>query len=209
MNEYDHEYALTVRPNANLRVAYSTDDGTIERGFLAVEYGRNSIDPDNEGEEGIEWRGYEIALARDGENVLDRGIGRLLDRDVPLLDRQDVERGVEAASGYGRKAKERLGKLRERRRGSMLDAPAVSEAVETPETVEVPGPGETTVEISLSGAAATFELYEDGGENWRWRLTHEDGDTLAVSATGYDSREDAEETITALKSHALGARIER
>lgn len=214
MSEHDHEYTLTVRPNANLRIAYSTESGVVERAFVALEYGRDGVEQD-EDSEGIEWQGYEITLARDGETVLggnieetlDRNTERLLGREVSLPDRERIQRGVDTASGYGRRLKERLGEFRERRTG-VRETADPSGAVETPETIEVPGPGETTIDTSLAETTATFELYESGGGDWRWRLTHEDGDTLAVSATGYDSREEAEETITALKTNALGAEIE-
>jgi uncharacterized protein YegP (UPF0339 family) len=215
MSDHDHEYTLTVRPNAHLRVAYSTEDDAIERAFVALEYGRDGVERD-EGGEGIEWRGYEITLARDGEAVLgrdtrdtlDRNVERLLDSDVSLLDNERVQRGIDTASGYGRRLKERLGAVREQRRTRLRETADPTGMVEPPETVEVPGPGETTIDASLGETTATFELYEDDGGNWRWRLTREDGDTLAVSATGYDSRDAAEETITVLKTNALGAEIE-
>jgi uncharacterized protein YegP (UPF0339 family) len=204
----DHEYTLTVRPNATLHVAYSTDEAGVTDAFLAVEYGRDGLDGDDADAEGIEWRGYEIALARDGETVLgsnieaalDRGVKRVLDDERSLADDERLQRAVGVASGYGRRAKAGLNKLRERR--------SEGTGVELPETVQVPGPGGTTIDVSLSETDAAFDLYEDDGENWRWRLVHDDGDTLAVSPAGYDSREDAEATITALKTNVLGADIE-
>ena len=216
MSDHDHEYALTVRPNVHLRVAYTTESGTVEEAFLGVEYGRSGVARDDgEAGDGIEWRGYEIALARDGETVLggdieetlDRNAERLLGREVSLPDREQVQRGIDTASGYGRRLKERLGEFRERRAG-VRETVDPTGTVEPPETIEVSGPGGTTVTASLAETTAAFDLYEDDGENWRWRLTREDGDTLAVSATGYDSREKAEETIAALKANALGAEIE-
>jgi uncharacterized protein YegP (UPF0339 family) len=205
MTDHDREYTLTVRPNATLHVAYTTDDGALQDAFLAVEYGRDGLD--GEVAEGIEWRGYEFALARDGETVLgsnieaalDRGVG-VLDGERSLVDSERVQRAAGVASGYGRRAKAGLENLRERR------SPGTD--IEAPDTVQVPGPGGRSIDVSLSATEAAFELYEDGGENWRWRLVHADGDTLAVSPSGYDSREAAEETITHLKTNVLGADIE-
>jgi uncharacterized protein YegP (UPF0339 family) len=209
MSDHDHEYTLTVRPNATLHVAYSTDEGRLEDAFLAVEYGREGLDSDAAVAEGIEWRGYEIALARDGENVLgsdieralDRGVDRVLDGEQSLVDRERLQRAASVAGGYGRRAKAGLTTLRKRRSDEGSDG-------ETPETVQVSGPGGTTIDVSLSASEAAFDLYEDDGGNWRWRLIHDDGDTLAVSPSGHDSREAAEETITQLKANALGADIE-
>jgi uncharacterized protein YegP (UPF0339 family) len=207
MSEHDHEYTLTVRPNATVHLAYSTDDGTLEDAFLGVEYDRDELDGDATAE-GVEWRGYEIALARDGETVLgdnveaalDRGVERVLDGEQSLADDERLQRAVSVASGYGRRAKDGLQALRERRYGESMN-------VETPDTIAVPGPGGRTIDVSLSATDAAFELYEDDGENWRWRVVH-DGNTLAVSPSGYDSREDAEETISNLKANVLGAEIE-
>ncbi|EMA44179.1 YegP family protein [Halococcus saccharolyticus] len=203
MSEHDHDYTLTVRPNATLRVAYSTGEGTLEKALLAFEYGHEGIDGMSDDGEGIVWRGYEIALSRNGENVLDRGSPFVESGDVE----RGLERGVDTATKYGRQLRERIGDLRERRSKSSLEITDAKEAAETPRTVEIPGPRDTTVEIALSGSSATFDLYEDDGGNWRWRLTHDD-ETLAVSSTGYESREDAEDSITALKTNALGAAIE-
>ena len=209
MTDHDREYTLTVRPNATLHVAYSTDGGRLEDAFLAVEYGREGLDDEGGSAEGIEWRGYEVALARDGENVLgsdieralDRGVDRVLDGEQSLVDRERLQRAAGVAGDYGRRAKAGLHKLRGRRSGEGID-------VETPETVQVPGPGGATIDVSLSATEAAFDLYEDDGANWRWRLVGDDGDTLAVSPSGYDSREAAEETITRLKANVLGADIE-
>ncbi|WP_455429043.1 YegP family protein [Halococcus morrhuae] len=106
---------------------------------------------------------------------------------------------MSVASAYGQRAKAGLAGLRGREE-TALDA-------ELPETVELSGPGGTTIDVSLSETAAAFDLYEDDGGNWRWRLVHDD-ETLAVSPSGYDSRDDAEATITTIKENVLGAEIE-
>jgi uncharacterized protein YegP (UPF0339 family) len=209
MSNHDQEYTLTVRPNATVHVAYSTDEGTIEDAFLGVEYDREELDGDEEVAEGVEWGGYEIALARDGETVLgnnieaalDRGVERVLDSEQSLADDERLQRAAAAAGDYGRRARDGLQNLRERRSGEGLD-------VETPDTIAVPGPGDRTIDVSLSATAATFELYRDDGENWRWRLVSDDGDTLAVSPSGYNSRNETEEAISNLKANVLGAEIE-
>ncbi|EMA53848.1 YegP family protein [Halococcus thailandensis] len=207
MSDHDHEYTFAVRPNATVHLAYSTDDGKLADAFLAVEYGREGIDGDDTAAEGIAWRGYEIALARDGEAVLgenveaalDRGVDRVLDGERALTDDDRLQRAVSVASAYGQRAKASLAGLRGREE-TTLDA-------ELPETIELSGPGGTTIDVSLSETAAAFDLYEDDGGNWRWRLVHDD-ETLAVSPSGYDSRDDAEATITTIKENVLGADIE-
>ena len=49
---------------------------------------------------------------------------------------------------------------------------------------------------------ASFEVYEDEGGEWRWRLVHENGNFLADSGEGYTARNDAEEAVNRVNRHA-------
>lgn len=55
---------------------------------------------------------------------------------------------------------------------------------------------------------ATFELYEDGAGEWRWRLVHDNGNVIADSAEGYSSKSGAENGIESVKTNAPEAPIE-
>jgi uncharacterized protein YegP (UPF0339 family) len=46
-----------------------------------------------------------------------------------------------------------------------------------------------------------FELYEDAGGEWRWRLVHRNGNTLADSGEGYTERREAENAIDRVKRY--------
>ena len=52
---------------------------------------------------------------------------------------------------------------------------------------------------------AAFEIYEDAGEEWRWRLRHRNGNVLADSGEGYSGRSEATAAVTRLKRHAPNA----
>ncbi|WP_418285542.1 HVO_2922 family protein [Halorubrum sp. DTA46] len=52
---------------------------------------------------------------------------------------------------------------------------------------------------------AAFEIYEDAGGEWRWRLRHRNGNILGDSGEGYASRSSAVEAVTNVKSDAPGA----
>ena len=52
---------------------------------------------------------------------------------------------------------------------------------------------------------AAFEIYEDAGGEWRWRLRHRNGNILADSGEGYSSRSAATNAINSVKSNAPGA----
>lgn len=216
MSEHDHEYALLARPNARLRVGFSTDAGTLTHATVTVEYAAGddhgtladpadaagTTDDDDPttgdpiagepGDAGIEWRGRTFELYRDGERVLDRGLsgidlGRLADDRFGSLER------------YGRRAVDRLRRVR---------ASVPLERVRSGSgTIPVPQPDGTTLMVALRNADATFECYEDDGGQWRWRLV-DNGEALAVSGTGYDSEAAARESIHELKEHALGAAVE-
>ena len=57
----------------------------------------------------------------------------------------------------------------------------------------------------LRTSESQFELYEDRGGQWRWRLRHESGDVIAASNTGHDRQNDAQTERQAVRRDALGA----
>ena len=52
---------------------------------------------------------------------------------------------------------------------------------------------------------AAFEIYEDKGGEWRWRLRHRNGNVMADSGEGYGSRSAVVGAITGVKENAPGA----
>jgi len=58
---------------------------------------------------------------------------------------------------------------------------------------------------ALAAGSAAFEIYEDAGGSWRWRLRHRNGNVLADSGEGYASRSNAVEAVTQVKANAPGA----
>ena len=57
----------------------------------------------------------------------------------------------------------------------------------------------------LDVGTAAFEIFEDRGGEWRWRLRHRNGNIVADSGEGYGSRSGAVEAVTNVKKHAPGA----
>ncbi|USZ68564.1 YegP family protein [Halorussus salilacus] len=55
---------------------------------------------------------------------------------------------------------------------------------------------------------ATFELYEDRSDEWRWRLVHDNGNVIADSGEGYASKQKARQGIESVKSNAPEAAVE-
>ncbi|WP_123619987.1 HVO_2922 family protein [Halorubrum sp. CSM-61] len=60
----------------------------------------------------------------------------------------------------------------------------------------------------LDVGSAAFEIYEDAGGEWRWRLRHRNGNIVADSGEGYVSRSNAVEAVTSVKRNAPGAEAE-
>lgn len=48
-----------------------------------------------------------------------------------------------------------------------------------------------------------FEIYEDSRGEWRWRLVAENGEIVADSAEGYDSKSNAERAVEAIRTAEL------
>jgi len=60
----------------------------------------------------------------------------------------------------------------------------------------------------LDVGSAAFEIYEDEGGEWRWRLRHRNGNVLADSGQGYAERTGAEDGLHSVKRDAPTAEIE-
>lgn len=55
---------------------------------------------------------------------------------------------------------------------------------------------------------ATFQVYLDEIEDWRWRLLHDNGNIIADSGQGYSSKQAAVRGIESVKRNASEAAIE-
>ncbi len=55
---------------------------------------------------------------------------------------------------------------------------------------------------------ATFELYQDSADDWRWRLRHANGNIIADSGEGYASKQKAKQGIESVKDNAADADVE-
>lgn len=56
--------------------------------------------------------------------------------------------------------------------------------------------------------AATFELYRDKANEYRWRLRHENGNIIIDSGQGYSAKESAKNGIESVKENAPDAPID-
>jgi uncharacterized protein YegP (UPF0339 family) len=54
---------------------------------------------------------------------------------------------------------------------------------------------------------AAFRLYESSDRGWQWFLMREDGTTVAEGGDEYDTRDDAEDSINAMKDHGPDAEV--
>ncbi|PSP70793.1 hypothetical protein BRC79_01725 [Halobacteriales archaeon QH_8_67_27] len=66
---------------------------------------------------------------------------------------------------------------------------------------------EGDIETDIAASKATFDLYEDSAEEWRWRLVHDNGNIIADGGEGYASKHNAENGIESVKRNVAGARL--
>jgi uncharacterized protein YegP (UPF0339 family) len=99
---------------------------------------------------------------------------------------------ADSGEGYSSKAKAKQG-LESVRKNS-VGAP-VNEREQPPAEEELPEPV----------PQARYELYEDKGGEYRWRLVHDNGNILADSGEGYSSRSNAEKGLESVKKNAPAA----
>ncbi|MHB9286433.1 HVO_2922 family protein [Halobacteriales archaeon Cl-PHB] len=55
---------------------------------------------------------------------------------------------------------------------------------------------------------ATFEVFEDSADEFRWRLVHDNGNVIADSGEGYASKQKARQGIQSVKDNAAEAAVE-
>ena len=63
------------------------------------------------------------------------------------------------------------------------------------------------VDTDAAASKATFELYEDSAEQWRWRLLHDNGNIIADGGEGYSEKRDARNGLDSVKTNAPGAHV--
>ncbi|MFO8116257.1 MAG: YegP family protein [Halorubrum sp.] len=78
-----------------------------------------------------------------------------------------------------------------------VDAGPEPEDASSPE-VAVPTAAETSTD-------ATFELFEDAAEEWRWRLRHDTGNVVGDSGEGYASKSNAKRALARVREHVAAA----
>jgi len=66
---------------------------------------------------------------------------------------------------------------------------------------------EGEVETDVVASKATFEVYEDSAEQYRWRLVHDNGNIIADSGEGYASKQKAKQGLQSVKNNAPGAYV--
>ncbi|VTT86596.1 unknown [Halorubrum sp. DM2] len=83
------------------------------------------------------------------------------------------------------------------------------------ESVQRNAPGAHVVDISRDeeapdegGSDATFELYADDADQFRWRLRHDNGNIIADGGQGYASKQKAKQGLRSVKTNAPGAAVE-
>jgi uncharacterized protein YegP (UPF0339 family) len=79
-----------------------------------------------------------------------------------------------------------------------------SEAEDAVERVQNYTPDAHALDVGF----AAFEVYEDAGGDWRWRLRHRNGNIIGDGGQGYSSRTKAHEGIESVKRNATGADVE-
>ena len=196
----DHEYSVVVRPNLRVTAAVATDEGGLDGVTVHLEYRRDDrSDADGEWADpdaGIEVQGRRVVLSRDGEPLLDRDLSAALASGV-------VERYGTTVARYVRRAVGRVGE-------SDRSAPGTVEETAEPASwpIAVAQADGTTIEALRPPAQATFEVYEDESDAWRWRLRHQNGNVVADSGQGYSSKRAARKGIESVKRNALGSPVE-
>ena len=66
---------------------------------------------------------------------------------------------------------------------------------------------EGEIDEGATASKATFELYRDTADEWRWRLVHDNGNIIADGGGGYSDKRDAASGIESVQRNAPGAHV--
>ncbi|SFR96637.1 amphi-Trp domain-containing protein [Halomicrobium zhouii] len=90
---------------------------------------------------------------------------------------------------------------------SAASAPDGTEPVES--AADLVGPAtDSGAPADDPASKATFELFRDAADEWRWRLRHRNGNVIADSGEGYDRKAGAINGLESVKSNAPLAVVE-
>ncbi|WP_262177300.1 HVO_2922 family protein [Haloarcula laminariae] len=74
--------------------------------------------------------------------------------------------------------------------------------------IEVEWPADKgIIDTEAHASKATFDLYEDNAEEYRWRLVHDNGNIIADSSEGYASKQKATQGLESVRKNAPGADV--
>jgi len=105
---------------------------------------------------------------------------------------------ADSAQGYSSRQKAMQG-LRSVQSNAAGGAVVLLEDATEDDTVEdVP-------EVPAPDSQGTFELFEDKGGEFRWRLRHDNGNVLADSGEGYASKSNVRRALKSVRAHVPGA----
>ncbi len=126
---------------------------------------------------------------------------------VPLLTESDDEAEAREAATAEREAaaaelRSEVADLSDERDRLTDDLGAAQTAAEAAETARSELEGRLD---AVYDSQARFEMYEDRGGEWRWRLRHRNGNLIASSGEGYTRKHNAQKGVASVRSNAPGA----
>ncbi|WP_299236776.1 HVO_2922 family protein [Natronomonas sp.] len=160
---------------------------------------------------------FEIELEREGDTLS-------LELEMEWEEAEgDVETGVNASKATFQRYEDAAGKWRWRLRHDNGNIIADSsegyaskqKATQGLESVRTNAPGAAVVDGSTEesgtpgedASSATFELFEDAGGKWRWRLRHDNGNIIADGGQGYASKQKAKQGLGSVRLNVPGAAV--
>lgn len=113
-----------------------------------------------------------------------------------------------AARVEAQSAREAAEEASESERESRLAAESARDEAAAAASEEAVARAAIAAEIErIEESQSQFELYEDKGGKYRWRLRHRNGNVIATSGEGYASRQKAQQGISGVKRDAYGGSV--
>jgi uncharacterized protein YegP (UPF0339 family) len=138
---------------------------------------------------------------------------------------EESRQRAEAATASATAAEERASEASERAATERSEAREASERAETAESEAREATdrahreseranallierGDLESELAaLRESQAQFEVYEDRGGSYRWRMRHRNGNVIATGGQGYTRKHNAQKGLASVRKNALGAAV--
>jgi len=135
-------------------------------------------------------------------------LGKNAEREAEIARQQAEIESQQEELSYQRERLEELQDALEDAEADEEDLAAVIDEIRAKQADTVADEADLAARLeAIRASQARFELYQDRGDQWRWRLRHRNGNVIGDSGEGYTRKHNAQKGMQSVRRNALGATV--